>query len=77
MNYSPFKQPFRAPFAAPSHIAPMVAAPQNAPQVHTPEEDLPRALQYAADTSGCGFWRMIWPEHCLQKQSSEAHCNSQ
>jgi hypothetical protein len=65
MNYSPFKQPFRAPFAAPSHIAPMVAAPQNAPQVHTPEEDLPRALQYAADTSGCGFWRMIWPEHIL------------
>lgn len=30
-----------------------------------PEANLPRALQYYADFSGCGFWRMIWPEHLL------------
>lgn len=30
-----------------------------------PEESLPRVLQYAADTSGCGFWRLFWPEHIL------------
>jgi hypothetical protein len=24
-----------------------------------------RALNYYADYSGCGFWRMIWPEHLL------------
>ena len=30
-----------------------------------PEANTPRALQYYADYSGCGFWRMIWPEHLL------------
>ena len=29
------------------------------------EADMPRALNYYADFSGCGFWRMIWPEHTL------------
>lgn len=30
-----------------------------------PEANLPRALNFVADLSGCGFWRMIWPEHLL------------
>lgn len=30
-----------------------------------PEVNIPRVLQYYADYSGCGFWRMIWPEHLL------------
>lgn len=30
-----------------------------------PEQDLPRSLNYYADYSGCGFWRMIWPEHAM------------
>lgn len=30
-----------------------------------PETNTPRVLQYYADYSGCGFWRMIWPEHLL------------
>jgi glycosyltransferase involved in cell wall biosynthesis len=30
-----------------------------------PETHNPRVLQYYADYSGCGFWRMIWPEHLL------------
>jgi len=30
-----------------------------------PEADLPRAMNYYADYSGCGFWRMIWPENVL------------
>ena len=33
------------------------------------ELDLPRALNYYADFSGCGFWRMIWPEHTLNAYS--------
>ena len=62
INASPFRQPFsRSPFAT----APQVAAPAPAPRVDTPEENLPRVLQYAADTSGCGFWRLLWPEHIL------------
>jgi glycosyltransferase involved in cell wall biosynthesis len=30
-----------------------------------PENSTPRVIQYYADYSGCGFWRMIWPEHLL------------
>jgi hypothetical protein len=30
-----------------------------------PEANMERALNYYADYSGCGFWRMIWPEHLL------------
>ena len=30
-----------------------------------PEMDLPRSLNYYADYSGCGHWRMIWPEQLL------------
>jgi glycosyltransferase involved in cell wall biosynthesis len=36
-----------------------------------PETQLPRGVQYYADYSGCGFWRMIWPEHVLNAYN---HC---
>ena len=36
--------------------------PDNTPP---PDTNLPRAVQYYADYSGCGFWRMLWPEHLL------------
>ena len=43
---------------------PMAQAPVN--RLQRPKEmDLPRALNFYADYSGCGFWRMIWPEHIL------------
>lgn len=29
---------------------------------NTPPQDTPRCLNYYADFSGCGHWRMIWPE---------------
>ena len=29
------------------------------------EMDIPRGLNYYADFSGCGHWRMIWPEQML------------
>jgi glycosyltransferase involved in cell wall biosynthesis len=44
------------------------SAPQQTPQkldLTPPEMHNPRVLQYYADYSGCGFWRMIWPEHLL------------
>lgn len=40
-------------------------APQQSLQLTPPEANLSRAIQYYADYSGCGFWRMIWPEHLL------------
>ena len=65
---SPFSnlKPFNAPFAAapygppPAHLLPAVQPPMK-----MPEQDLARSLNYYADYSGCGFWRMIWPEHLL------------
>jgi O-antigen biosynthesis protein len=38
--------------------------PQPAP-IAPPEADFDRALNYLADYSGCGHWRMIWPEQIL------------
>ena len=40
-------------------------APGGDQPIQPPEKDLPRACQYLADYSGCGFWRMLWPEHVL------------
>lgn len=38
--------------------------PNNQPA--TPKENkTPRALNYFADFSGCGYWRMLWPEQLL------------
>jgi len=38
---------------------------QSQPPMVPPESNLPRIIQYYADFSGCGFWRMIWPEHLV------------
>lgn len=39
------------------------------PKSRPKEMDMPRGLNYYADFSGCGFWRMIWPEHTLNAYS--------
>ncbi|NBW57024.1 hypothetical protein EBR43_04430 [bacterium] len=59
---SPFSSPFASPFAAPH---PFVQPQQQSSTPVPPEVNLPRALNYYADYSGCGFWRLIWPEHLL------------
>lgn len=35
------------------------------PKTRPREVDMPRGINYYADFSGCGFWRMLWPEHTL------------
>ena len=64
--------PFQAsPLASPFPSSPFPSSPflptQPIQQVipQPPEMNLKRVLQYYADYSGCGFWRMIWPEHLL------------
>jgi hypothetical protein len=59
-----FPSPFVSPFASPFPQA-MPNMPKQKEAPRPPELDLPRALNYYADYSGCGFWRMIWPEHVL------------
>jgi len=66
--FNPFpSSPFASPFASPFTVTPfggsMLPPQQEVPQ--PPEMNLKRVLQYYADYSGCGFWRMIWPEHLL------------
>lgn len=39
-----------------------------------PEADFDRSINYYADYSGCGHWRMIWPEHMMNAhQKSVIH----
>jgi glycosyltransferase involved in cell wall biosynthesis len=61
----PFQQsPFRTPFGTPP-LASTTGNQVQPQQMVMPETSLTRALNYYADYSGCGFWRMIWPEHVL------------
>ena len=47
---------------------PQPQQPQPQPEM-PPEAQLPRFLNYYADYSGCGHWRMIWPEQVLNAHS--------
>lgn len=60
--------PFQAPL--PPLYTPDQPPPQQDPQKLKPAElTLPRFLNYYADYSGCGHWRMIWPEQVLNAHS--------
>lgn len=63
MNTGPFVQPFVNPFASPFPAFQQDIQQNSLPR--PPELDLNRCLNYYADYSGCGFWRLIWPEHLL------------
>lgn len=66
MIVSPFVSPFPQPFTGVSNnINPFNAAPQQQSLQEPPETQLTRVINYYADYSGCGFWRMIWPEHVM------------
>lgn len=57
---SPFVSPFPSPFGV--QQSPL---PASAPQPR--ETQLPRYVNYLADYSGCGFWRIIWPEMLINQ----------
>jgi hypothetical protein len=63
-----------APLGVPTYSAPGSMLGQQSPgniPVPSPDANIPpetefdRSINYYADYSGCGFWRMIWPEHLL------------
>lgn len=64
MIVSPFVSPYVGAFQTPFQQAP-ASNTQAQPLPQPPELSLNRAMNYYADYSGCGFWRMIWPEHLL------------
>jgi len=53
--------PFGSALHRPSSPQPQPVADDGAP----PEANFDRSISYYADYSGCGHWRMIWPEHIL------------
>ena len=62
----PFARPPMQPMQPMAATPPMVVQPQPAKDVPQPPElGLPRFLNYYADYSGCGHWRMIWPEQVM------------
>ena len=53
------------PFTSNNNIKPQINQKLEKP----PETQLPRFLNYYADYSGCGHWRMIWPEQVMNAHS--------
>jgi glycosyltransferase involved in cell wall biosynthesis len=58
-NSSPYPQPFVTPFGA---FAPEPAKKSKPVPV---EASTPRFLNYAGDYSGCGAYRLLWPEYLI------------
>ena len=67
---TPYQYTNRLPFSPPVANNPTLQGVGRRPKVtadshtHT-APDLPRAVNFYADYSGCGHWRMIWPEMLL------------
>lgn len=58
-NSSPFSTPFASPISKPIQPAKPVS------KVPDEVKGLVRCVNYLADYSGCGLWRLLWPEHIL------------
>jgi len=65
LGANPFPQPFTAPvFGLPGVPKQLPKSPP--PQDLKPKEaSLPRYVNYLADYSGCGHWRILWPESVI------------
>ena len=57
---SPFPQPFGSPMGKP--FGTTIPKPK---QQRPREESMPRFVNYLADYSGCGHWRILWPENVI------------
>ena len=67
----PFVQPHVQPHPAPYYNSALQNNPnqvQNNPE--PPEMSLPRYINYLADLSGCGHWRILWPEQVINATSA-------
>ena len=62
----PFPKPFVAPIqGAPAGAPAVPLAPKPAEHPVPKEASLPRYVNYLADYSGCGHWRVLWPESVI------------
>ena len=74
MLASPFANPFPQPFAPSVLSRPTQSLPSQPTQLQPRELSLPRYVNYLADYSGCGFWRILWPEN--QINATGAGCST-
>ena len=58
---SPFASPIASPFAV-NHQTRNPLQPKEEQKLQPREATLPRYVNYLADYSGCGHWRILWPE---------------
>ena len=67
----PFQNNFQTnnPFAGKPFQPNPLAKPPTQNQSQQPGNNIPRFLNYYADYSGCGHWRMIWPEQIMNAHS--------
>lgn len=66
-----------APFSQFKPVTPPVTQPQQPQKVEQPSEvNLPRVIQYGADLSGCGLYRLGWVSHLLNYQGHMMICDS-
>lgn len=61
INTNPFPAPFASPFTLNKKAAPALVAKKPEPK----ENSMPRIINYLADYSGCGHWRILWPEQVI------------
>ena len=54
--------PFPSPIVAPYSVAHQKPQPPEQKEQLPKEASLPRFVNYLADYSGCGHWRILWPE---------------
>ena len=63
--FNPNPSPWQpSPIASPFAPVPVAQPPQE-PKPTPKEADLPRFVNFLADYSGCGHWRIIWPEYVI------------
>lgn len=67
IGISPFSQPYGAPLGMPIGTMPIgTTTIKSKPKPQRPrEESMPRFINYLADYSGCGHWRILWPENVI------------
>jgi hypothetical protein len=65
LGANPFPQPFTAPVVGLPGIPKQLPKDPPTEDLKPKEASLPRYVNYLADYSGCGHWRILWPESVI------------
>ena len=65
LGANPFPQPFTAPVVGLPGVPKQLPQAPPTDELKPKEASLPRYVNYLADYSGCGHWRILWPESVI------------